>query len=161
MAKMPGSGQRAETNVPTTTPPDTTTPCPGATIGLLDHYTVNGGMRDIDTLRDFYRSILGMAEGPRPDFDFPGYWMYAGGKPVVHIVGFRDRETMAAEPTGAMDHISLRCTGFAAMRAHLAGRGIAHRINAVPGGRLAQIFITDPMGVSIELLYSGADVPQS
>lgn len=133
-------------------------PAQGVVLTQLDHFTVDGGMQDIDRLRDFYRDILGMHDGPRPPFDFPGYWMYAGGRPVVHIVGYADKETIPVAPTAAFGHIAVRCQGFAAMRAHLERNGIAYRPNVVPGQKLAQLFIHDPMGVMVELLFSGEDV---
>ena len=36
--------------------------------------------------RDFYRNILGLEVGFRPDLNFPGYWLYCGDVPVVHLV---------------------------------------------------------------------------
>lgn len=138
-------------------PPTQTSPAPGVTLAGLDHYTVNGGVEDIDGLRDFYRDVLGLAEGPRPDFDFPGYWMYCAGQAIVHIVGLKDQTRMASVPTGAMDHISLRISGFSPMRAHLDRLGTPYEWRMVPGGRLAQIFVHDPMGVRLELTFPGSE----
>ena len=131
-------------------------PAAGVELERIDHFTVEGGMQDIDRLRDFYRDILGMHEGPRPPFDFPGYWMYVAGKPVVHIVGFKEHQTVPVASTAAFGHLALRCTGFSAMRAHLDRHGIAYRPNLVPQQKLAQLFIHDPMGVMIELLFAEA-----
>jgi catechol 2,3-dioxygenase-like lactoylglutathione lyase family enzyme len=133
-------------------------PAPGAALTGLDHYTVEGGMQDIDRLRDFYRDILGMHDGPRPAFSFPGYWMYVAGRPVVHIVGHADQESVPVAPTAAFGHLAVRSTGFAAMRAHLQRHAIPYRPNIVPGQKLAQLFLHDPMGVMIELLFAGEDV---
>jgi catechol 2,3-dioxygenase-like lactoylglutathione lyase family enzyme len=133
-------------------------PAEGTTLTALDHFTVEGGMQDIDRLRAFYRDILGMHDGPRPAFSFPGYWMYAAGRPVVHIVGHADKAAVPVAPTAAFGHIAVRCTGFAAMRAHLERHAIPHRSNIVPGQKLAQLFLHDPMGVMIELLFSDEDV---
>ncbi len=38
----------------------------------LEHYLVLSD--DIHRTRDFYRDVLGMAEGFRPELDFPGFW---------------------------------------------------------------------------------------
>ena len=40
---------------------------------------------DLDATRDFYQDALGMTQGFRPMLGFPGYWMYIGATPVIHI----------------------------------------------------------------------------
>ena len=49
----------------------------------LDHYFIYSS--DIEKSREFYSKILGLQDGPRPSFDFEGYWFYLNEKPVVHI----------------------------------------------------------------------------
>ena len=53
-------------------------------INALHHVTVKTD--DLDTTRDFYREILGLEVGFRPELGFPGYWLYCGPIPVVHLV---------------------------------------------------------------------------
>ncbi len=43
-------------------------------LDTLDHYTIN--CADMEKTRDFYRDVLDLKEGFRPDLPFPGYWMY-------------------------------------------------------------------------------------
>ena len=43
--------------------------------------------------------------------------------------------------------------GFEATRKHLAGKGIAHRVNQVPNSPRWQIFLRDPNNVEIELNF--------
>ena len=45
-------------------------------LNALHHVTVQ--TEDLDKTRDFYRDILGLQVGFRPDLDFPGYWLYEG-----------------------------------------------------------------------------------
>ena len=54
----------------------------------LDHVTVN--CADLDRSRAFYSQALGLTDGKRPNFAFPGAWLYVGDRPVVHLVGGRD-----------------------------------------------------------------------
>src|SRR6202000_2921008 len=53
-------------------------------LNALHHITVM--TKDLDATRDFYRDILGLTEGFRPELPFPGYWLYCGETPVVHLV---------------------------------------------------------------------------
>ena len=57
-------------------------------IGKLDH--VNIRTTQLETMIDWYTNILGMHSGHRPDFPFPGAWMYAGDVAAVHLVGIDD-----------------------------------------------------------------------
>lgn len=54
-------------------------------LSTLDHCSIRT-TRFAET-RDFYVDVLGMEDGDRPDFDFPGNWLYVGEKPVVHLIG--------------------------------------------------------------------------
>src|SRR6185369_12386142 len=44
---------------------------------------------DVEATRKFYVGVLGLTEGERPPFKFPGLWLYAGGHPILHISGAR------------------------------------------------------------------------
>ena len=49
-------------------------------VGVLDHFNIRT-RKLADTVR-FYEDILGLEKGARPNFAFPGAWMYSEGKPV-------------------------------------------------------------------------------
>ena len=42
----------------------------------LNHYSIR--TTDLEASRRFYADVLGLTVGPRPDFPFPGLWMYRG-----------------------------------------------------------------------------------
>ena len=48
-------------------------------VGVLDHYNVS--TRKLNETVRFYEDVLGFTNGPRPPFNFPGAWLYAGEKP--------------------------------------------------------------------------------
>ena len=50
----------------------------------LDHINIHTSKRE-ETLR-FYTEMLDFQEGFRPPFDFPGAWLYAGERAVIHLV---------------------------------------------------------------------------
>ena len=53
-------------------------------LGRLDH--INLRTNQLAKMIDWYSTTLGMKTGPRPNFPFPGAWMYAGDHPIVHLV---------------------------------------------------------------------------
>ena len=127
----------------------------------MEHYLVLTD--DIHATRDFYRDVLGMNEGFRPPMEFPGYWLYVGSTPCIHVADWDayrshgDKTGLSvssrAPGTGPVDHIAFNATDHDAMVALLERRGIAHGRNAVPEIGLQQIFLHDPNGVKIELNY--------
>lgn len=122
-------------------------------IEALDHFTIVAS--DLERSRGFYVEVLGLREGERPAFDFPGAWLYCGRKPIVHLVA--GRET-AGTGTGALDHVAFRATGLCATVARLRERDIGYRLRTIPGLGLRQVFVHDPDGVQVELNFA-ADEP--
>ena len=55
----------------------------------LNHYTIL--TRDLEATKDFYTDVVGLTVGDRPPLAFPGYWLYCGGVPTVHLIGYRRR----------------------------------------------------------------------
>ncbi len=52
-------------------------------IQKLDHYTLR--TEHVEETRRFLEEVAGLRVGPRPAFQFPGYWLYAGDTPLVHL----------------------------------------------------------------------------
>ena len=119
-------------------------------VELLEHYTIR--CADMEATRDFYRDVIGLEVGARPAFPFPGYWLYLGGVPIVHLVKAEDGEPKGAG-TAALDHIAFRGIDIDATRTTLRSHALDFRETAVPGGRLQQIFVRDPDGILIELNF--------
>lgn len=138
----------------------------------LNHYSIR--TTDMNACRDFYANVLGLTVGPRPDFPFPGAWMYRGdhadvANAVVHIIGIDrqraeglqdylgDREEAGLQGTGAIDHIAFFADGLGAMLTHLDKTGVPYRERTVPGIGLHQLFLHDPQGIMVELNYPAAE----
>ena len=121
----------------------------------LDHYTIRVRPEDLAEIRRFYVEILGLTDGERPPFSFPGHWLYCGGAPVVHLAGTAERT--AAADNGRLDHIAFGARGLVEMRRHLAAQGIAFVERTVPGLGLHQLFVNDPNGIKIELNFPAAE----
>jgi len=125
------------------------------TLLTLDHCAIRTAQLDLTI--DFYTGVLGLVDGDRPGFPFPGAWLYLGDKPVIHLIGVEDADATvdhSAGGTGAIDHIAFHGTGLAQMRARLAELGIAWRDLTVPDLGLQQVFLKDPNGITVEINYA-------
>ncbi|MES2832930.1 MAG: VOC family protein [Pseudomonadota bacterium] len=124
---------------------------------VLNHYTIR--TIDVDRCRNFYETVLGLINGPRPAFDFPGAWMYRAdpsdpNNAVVHIIGVLHDPDERLLGSAAVDHIAFSATGLENMLAHLTQNNIPFRERTVPGLNLHQVFLHDPLQIKIELNYS-------
>ena len=126
----------------------------GMSVGVLDHFNIR--TRNLADTVQFYEDILGMEKGARPDFAFPGAWMYSEGKAVVHLVDISKTEEPQKPDSGVVHHVAFISRGFAEMQKRLEGKGFKYDSRQVPGGDLWQIFVDDPNGVMIELNYEAA-----
>ena len=123
-------------------------------VGVLDHFNIR--TRKLAETVHFYEGVLGLTKGPRPNFAFPGAWMYSEGKAVVHLVDISQTEEPQKPDSGVVHHVAFVSTGFAAMKQRLGSKGMKFDARQVPGGELWQIFVNDPNGVMIELNYEAA-----
>ena len=127
----------------------------------MEHYLVLTD--DIDATRDFYRDVLGMTVGFRPPLGFPGYWLYVGDTPCIHIAEWKTYTAHSnargipvstkAPGTGPFDHIAFNGGEFDDVVANLKRYGVEYGLNAVPDAGLRQLFLRDPNGVKIELNF--------
>lgn len=125
----------------------------------IEHYLVL--THDLDGTRDFYRDALGLREGMRPPLGFPGYWLYVGEVPCIHIAEwntYRAHSTAAgisvstpAPGTGPLDHIAFNAVDLAGVKARLLAHEVHYSVNEVPNAGLTQLFLHDPNGVKIEI----------
>ena len=120
-------------------------------VGALDHYNVS--TRKLGETVQFYEDVLGLVNGPRPPFNFPGAWLYSEGHPVLHLNDISATDRQQRPDSGVIDHVAFGSRGFEAMKQHLAGKGVPHRINEVPNSTRRQIFLRDPNNVEIELNF--------
>jgi catechol 2,3-dioxygenase-like lactoylglutathione lyase family enzyme len=123
-------------------------------VGVLDHFNIR--TRDLDSTVHFYQEVMGLEKGPRPNFAFPGAWMYSEGKAVVHIVDISKTDEPQKPDSGVVHHVAFVSRGFDGMKQRLSSKGMPFDARQVPGGDLWQIFVNDPNGVMIELNYEAA-----
>ena len=118
----------------------------------MNHFTILTD--DVAATVDFYRDLLGLVDGPRPPFSFPGAWMYAGDAPILHVVGGRKESELRA---GVIDHMAFSAVGLADTVARLSARG--HRVQLPPpaGRHMWQLFFHDRNGARVELDFAGGE----
>jgi len=118
-------------------------------IEQLDH--VNVRTTQLDVMIDWYTKVLGMHSGDRPNFAFPGAWMYAGGSPVVHLVGIAGDPAVGAEAQLKLEHFALSASGCAEFVASLDANGVKYRRGDLPDFNIIQINVWDPDGNHIHI----------
>ena len=120
-------------------------------VGVLDHYNLS--TRKLKETVQFYEDVLGFVNGPRPQFNFPGAWLYSAGYAVLHLNDISETYMRQRPDTGVINHIAFSSRGFEVMKRHLAGKGVPFRVNQVPGSTRWQIFVRDPNNVDVELNF--------
>ncbi|HET6185161.1 MAG TPA: VOC family protein [Acetobacteraceae bacterium] len=119
----------------------------------LNHYTIL--VKDLEATRRFYEDIVGLTSGDRPPLGFPGYWLYCGGMPVVHLVGHRpENAPIEGTPeTGRLDHIAFSAENLQLMKERLRANEIEYQERVLPRLNMTQLFFQDPDGISIEFNF--------
>ena len=74
----------------------------GVSVGVLDHFNIR--TRNLDETVRFYQDILGLEKGARPNFAFPGAWMYSEGKAVVHLVDISKTDERQKPDSGVVHY---------------------------------------------------------
>ncbi|HZQ62567.1 MAG TPA: VOC family protein [Casimicrobiaceae bacterium] len=116
------------------------------------------GMNHFNVLTDdvprtvaFYCDVLGLREGDRPGFDFPGAWLYQGDSPIVHISGGRPHDELKS---GVIDHVAFSARDLRGTLARLERAGIRALTRRQVNTGIWQVFIDDPNGARVELDFS-------
>jgi len=106
----------------------------------------------LEESRAFYRDVLGFREIPRPNFNFPGAWLFNYGLQIHLIV---NKEIPPAEAGGPIqtrhDHLAFMVEDLDAILVALKERKIPYRENFVADTNVKQIFFQDPDGHHIEV----------
>jgi catechol 2,3-dioxygenase-like lactoylglutathione lyase family enzyme len=117
-----------------------------AMLQALDHVTLRS--TDLARTLRFYQQLLGMEPGDRPSFCVPGAWLYVAGHPVLHVL-----EMPVEGLCGAIDHMAFGARGRAMLSAQLAAAAVPFELVALPDGSALQMFLRDPDGARIELVF--------
>ena len=111
----------------------------------MNHFTVLTD--DLERTRSFYEG-LGLREGPRPPLGFPGAWLYAGERPVLHVIAGR---ALPEERRGVLDHMAFSAKDLGDVVARLDAASIPYDLKRQAESRVWQLFVFDPNGARVEL----------
>ena len=122
----------------------------------MNHFTIVAD--DREATLGFYCGLLGLVEGPRPPFDFPGAWLYAPGgtQAVLHIVFGR---TLPTPRTGVIDHMAFTASDLKTVKARFDAAGIPYDLRQQRGTGTWQLFSHDPNGAKVELDFDASESP--
>jgi catechol 2,3-dioxygenase-like lactoylglutathione lyase family enzyme len=116
--------------------------------------------RNVDAMHRFFIDAIGLEDGPRPPFPFPGHWCYSEGQPLIHIAsdqGDSGQDEWLGGPsatgTGAIDHIAFTGDDFPSLQERLSRLGIPASVRQVPLEGLIQIFVPGPEGIKVEIQF--------
>jgi catechol 2,3-dioxygenase-like lactoylglutathione lyase family enzyme len=119
----------------------------------LNHVNLRAPRDMLDALKDFYCDVVGLEVGPRPPFPAFGYWLYAGGRAVVHLYQAGAEEVRQTHVATTFDHVAFDCEDGEAVEALLQRRGVRYHKAIVPASRQLQLFLADPAGNKVELNF--------
>jgi catechol 2,3-dioxygenase-like lactoylglutathione lyase family enzyme len=115
----------------------------------MNHFTVLSD--DLEATREFYCDLLGLEVGWRPPFQFPGWWLYAGGTPILHVIS---RQDLPADRGGVLDHMAFTATDLPGTVDKLKNRGLDYDLRRLAGGGIWQLFFNDPCGAKVEFDFA-------
>ena len=116
-------------------------------LGRLDH--VNVRTANLDQMVAWYCDRLGMTSGKRPNFPFPGAWLYSGEDAALHLIGVEGETPHSGDLQ--LEHFAFRATGFEMLKSRLAAAGERCEVRPVPDAGVVQINCWDPDGNHIHI----------
>ena len=121
----------------------------------LDHVTLR--TRNLPSSLAFFIDVFDLEERCRPAAirTIPGHWLYAGDRPIVHLIGsYGLGAEMAPE---AWDHVGFRMDDYDGFRAKLDARDIRYSQMDLPDLAERRLFFRAPGGPLIEAVFRAAD----
>jgi len=122
-------------------------------IGRLDH--VNVRTADLARLVRFYTDVLGLTNGERPPFDFPGAWLYAGQEAVIHLVGVEQQP----QPQGALtlEHFAFSASNLPEFLARLERLNVEYQRSRQAGTGTVVLNLRDPDGNRLHVDFPASE----
>ena len=120
----------------------------------FNHYNLRASPAMMEQLKVFYRDVVGLQIGDRPQLTSFGYWLYAGGKDVLHLSEAKPEEKRKENVATTFDHVAFTATDYVATIARLEKLAIKMSLHEIVATGQKQIFFKDPAGNGIELNFA-------
>ncbi|CAE6501217.1 MAG TPA: glyoxalase [Nitrosomonas nitrosa] len=118
----------------------------------MNHFTVLTS--DLEKSKAFYIGVLGLTEGYRPPFAFPGAWLYSGDQAILHIIAGKP---LPVEAQGVIDHMAFTASNLQVVVDTLNQHGIPFKLHRLVGEHTWQLFCHDPDGAKVELDFAASE----
>ncbi len=124
----------------------------------LDHRGIR--TTKLELTRHFYEDLMGLKSGHRPSaLATSGYWLYAGKKPIIHLIEDSEDATDAAKGrreeltnAGGQTHLALTVEGARDIVDRLKKASVPYWDRLFRNPIMYQVFVEDPNGLLIELI---------
>jgi lactoylglutathione lyase len=123
----------------------------------------------LKNMSQFLTQTVGLKEGFRPPFNFPGAWLYVDDKPLIHLVEINSYEkdqsnylgkqsSVAEIGMGAVDHIAFSGGNYPQLIERLKQQHIEYFERTVPLMGEHQVFAEGPDGLRLEMLFKADEI---
>jgi extradiol dioxygenase family protein len=119
----------------------------------LDHITLR--TRDLAGTWAFFLKVfddLEERERPKAIHRISGHWLYAGNKPIIHLIGTRGYGTKSAAE--AYDHVGIHLEDYSVFRSKLEALEIPYSTMDLPELDERRLFFRTPSGPLLEAVFN-------
>ena len=100
---------------------------------------------DLEAMRSFFVNTIGLTDGDRPAFGFPGHWLYDEDHAVIHLAGGK------RSGEGIVDHVAFDGDDYDGLVSRLDRDGVNFNVAVVPQRGDRQVFADGPEGLKVEI----------
>ena len=122
-------------------------------ISGINHYNLRSEAKMMENLKNFYIEIVGLQLGTRPPFKSNGYWLNAGQKDILHLSETKKNDDNPVNIKNTFDHMAFTAEDKDKYIKILEINEIKFHLRIVPEIGTEQIFLKDPAGNGIELIF--------
>ena len=115
---------------------------------LLNH--VNIRTKNLIDMIDWYEKILNLVNGPRPNFEFNGAWLYMNENAIVHLID--DPKSIKYNKHQQLEHFALSSVGLDDFLNHITKNNVKYFCGILPqfGTKLVNIYDFDGNHIHVD-----------